>query len=60
MEDGARLGGEETRAPIAAGEVDGFFQKRRLLEGDVKLKAGATRQGCFCEQKIAAARAAAD
>src|ERR1700734_4038535 len=26
-EDAARLGGEETRAPIAAGEVDGFFQK---------------------------------
>ena len=60
MEDAARLGGEETRAPVAAGEVDRFFQKRRLLEGDVKLKAGATRQRRFCEQKIAAARAAAD
>ena len=60
MERRPRFRGEEARAPAVAGEVDRFFEKRRLVEGDIELEPRAARERRLGEQEIAAAGAAAD
>ncbi len=60
MERRPRLRGEKAGAPIIAGEVDRFLEKRRLVEGDKELEPRAARERGLGEQEIAAAGAAAD
>jgi hypothetical protein len=60
VQHGARFRVEKAGAPVGVGEIDRFFQERRLVEGNVEFEPGGTREGGLREQKVAAARAAAD
>ena len=55
MQSGARLCNGKSVVPVGVSEVDGFFEKRCLVEEDVKLELGRALNRRLGEEKIACA-----